>query len=173
MFVVFLVEPLFQLAPYRDLRYAEIVRQTDWYTCGPAAVATLLTYYYNIPTTEAEALELAEGFMRAQGLEPAKGINALALKQTLEAKGILTKGFRVKPEALKDYFDRGGLPLIAHLTEPQKHFVVVWDLWAIKLSSVIRLGAGELFRLLLLLKSTDIVKSSLSLSLWILRSFVL
>jgi len=119
------LELLFQPVPYRELRYVEVVGQTDFYTCGPAAVATLLTYYYSIPTTEAEALELAEGFTRAQGLEPAKGINALALKQTLEAKGILTKGFRVKPEALKDYFDRGGLPLIAHLTEPQKHFVVV------------------------------------------------
>jgi len=119
------LELLFQPVPYWELRYTEVVGQTDFYTCGPAAVATLLTYYYGIPTTEAEALELAEGFMRAQGLEPAKGINALALKQTLEAKGILTKGFRVKPEALKDYFDRGGLPLIAHLTEPQKHFVVV------------------------------------------------
>jgi predicted double-glycine peptidase len=123
--VLLLVELLFQPVPYRELRYIEVVGQTDFYTCGPAAVATLLTYYYSIPTTEAEALELAEGFMRAQDLEPAKGINALALKQTLEAKGILTKGFRVKPEALKDYFDRGGLPLIAHLTEPQKHFVVV------------------------------------------------
>ncbi|MGC8817575.1 MAG: cysteine peptidase family C39 domain-containing protein, partial [Candidatus Hadarchaeum sp.] len=101
--------------------------QTDWYTCGPAAVATLLTHYYGLPTSEAEALELAQNFMRAQGLEPGpeRGINALALKRTLEAKGIPTKGFRVKPEALKDYFDRGGLPLIAHLTQPQKHFVVV------------------------------------------------
>ena len=122
-----LAELLFQPVPYRDLRYERVVWQADWYTCGPAAVATLLTYYYGIPTTEAEALELAEGFMRAQGLEPGpgRGINALALKQTLEAKGIPTKGFRVKPEALKDYFNRGGLPLIAHLTEPQKHFLVV------------------------------------------------
>lgn len=48
-----------------------MVGQIDWYTCGPAAVATLLTYYYEIPTTEAEALELAEEFMREMGLEPA------------------------------------------------------------------------------------------------------
>jgi len=55
---------------YRELRYDGVVGQTDWYTCGPAAVATLLTYYYGIPTTEAEALKLAEGFMREMGLEP-------------------------------------------------------------------------------------------------------
>ncbi|MCR4392515.1 MAG: cysteine peptidase family C39 domain-containing protein [Candidatus Acetothermia bacterium] len=122
-----LAELLLQPLPYRDLRYTEVVGQADWYTCGPAAVATLLTYCYDIPTSEAEALELAEGFMRAQGLEPGpeRGINALALKQTLEAKGIPTKGYRVAPEALRDHFNRGGLPLIAHLTEPQKHFALV------------------------------------------------
>ena len=111
---------------YREFRYEGVIGQTDWYTCGPAAVATLLTYYYDIPTTEVEALELAEGFMRGMGLEPGpgRGINALALKQTLEAKGIPTKGFRVKPEDLRDYFARGGLPVIAHLTRPRKHFVV-------------------------------------------------
>ncbi len=119
-----LLELLFQPVPYRELRYEWVVGQTDWYTCRPAAVATLLTYY-GIPATEEDVLNLAEDFMREMGLDPKQGINALALKRALEAKGIPTKGFRVKPKALKDYFDRGGLPLIAHLTEPQKHFVVV------------------------------------------------
>lgn len=108
--------------PYRELRYEGVIGQTDWYTCGPAAVATLLTHYYGISTTEAEALELAEGFMREMGLEPGpgRGINALALKKTLETKGIPTKGFRVKPEALRHYFARGGLPVILHLIKPPK-----------------------------------------------------
>ncbi len=122
--LLLLVELLFQPVSYRDLRYEWVVGQAEWYTCGAAAVATLLTYYYNIPTTEAEALELAERFMRAAGREPGHGLTALALKQTLEAKGIPTKGFRVTPQALADYFARGGLPLIVHLTQPQKHFVV-------------------------------------------------
>ncbi|MEM4919229.1 MAG: cysteine peptidase family C39 domain-containing protein [Thermofilaceae archaeon] len=125
------MELLFQTLPYRDLWYTGVVGQTDWYTCGAAAVATLLTHYYGIPTTEAEALELAEGFMAATGREPGQALTALALKQTLEAKGIPTRGYRVTPEALTDYFARGGLPVILHLTEPQKHFVLgvgmVWD----------------------------------------------
>jgi len=119
-----LVELLFQPVPHRDLRYEWVVGQTDWYTCGPAAVATLLTYYYGITTTEAEALELAEGFMIAAGREPGQALTALALRQTLVAKGIPTRGFRVTPEALADYFARGGLPVILHLTEPQRHFVI-------------------------------------------------
>lgn len=121
--LILFFELLLQPVPYRNLRYEWVVGQAEWYTCGPAAVATLLTYY-GISATEEDVLSLAEDFMREMGLDPKQGINALALKRALEAKGIPTKGFRVKPDALKDYFDRGGLPLIAHLTEPQKHFMV-------------------------------------------------
>jgi len=69
--VFFLFFLIYTLAPvdetganlsYRELRYEKVIEQVEWYTCGPAAVATLLTYYYGLPTTEAEALELAEGF---------------------------------------------------------------------------------------------------------------
>ncbi len=114
------------VSSYHELRYEGVIVQTDWYTCGPAAVATLLTYYYCIPTAEAEALKLAEGFMQEMGLNPGheRGISALALKRAIEAKGIPTKGYRVKPEDLRDYFARGGLPVIIHCTKPQKHFVV-------------------------------------------------
>lgn len=122
--LLLLLELLFQPVPHRNLRYEWVVGQADWYTCGPAAVATLLTHYYDIATTEAEALELAEGFMVAAGREPGQALTALALRQTLEAKGIPTRGYRVSPEALADYFTRGGLPVILHLTEPQRHFVV-------------------------------------------------
>ncbi|MEO1430329.1 MAG: hypothetical protein AAFV71_14945 [Cyanobacteria bacterium J06633_8] len=31
--------------PYRTLRYQKVIGQTEWYTCGPAAIATLLIYY--------------------------------------------------------------------------------------------------------------------------------
>ena len=44
---------------YRPLRYTHVVGQTDWYTCGAAAVAMLLTYYYGDPATEEEVLEVA------------------------------------------------------------------------------------------------------------------
>jgi predicted double-glycine peptidase len=33
-----------QPTPHRDLRYQGVVGQTDWFTCGPAAVVTLLRY---------------------------------------------------------------------------------------------------------------------------------
>ncbi|WP_457630054.1 hypothetical protein [Oceanithermus sp.] len=45
--------------PYCSHRYTHVVGQADWYTCGAAATATLLTYYYGDPATEGEILEIA------------------------------------------------------------------------------------------------------------------
>jgi len=44
-------------APYRPLRYTHVTGQADWYTCGAAAVSTLLSYYYDDPASEQEVLE--------------------------------------------------------------------------------------------------------------------
>lgn len=112
---------------YHDLRYASVLEQTSEYTCGAAAVATLLTYFYGISTSERDVLELVYASMRARGERPTqgKGLTAYDLKGALAAKGIPSKGFLVKPAALQDYFVRGGLPVIIHLSKPEKHFVVV------------------------------------------------
>ena len=36
--LLLLVELLFQPVPHRDLRYAGVVGQADWYTCGLGAL---------------------------------------------------------------------------------------------------------------------------------------
>jgi hypothetical protein len=112
---------------YLFLRYTDVIEQSNEYTCGAAAVATLLTCFYGIPVTEQDALNLVYGSMHARGEKPeqGRGITAYDLKEALEAKGIRTEGFLVKPAALQDYFSRGGLPVIIHLTKPEKHFEVV------------------------------------------------
>ncbi len=111
--------------PYRALRYTHVVGQTDWYTCGAAAVATLLTYYYADPTTEREVLEIAFKETQAAGKDPLKGLTALALKRALERRGYAVKAYRVNLEQLVAYFEAGGLPLVAHVTRPQRHFLVI------------------------------------------------
>jgi len=64
-------------APYRSLRYAHVTGQADWYTCGAAAVSTLLTYYYGDPASEQDALEVAFAETQASGKDPLKGLTAL------------------------------------------------------------------------------------------------
>ncbi len=111
---------------YLDLRYIGVIEQSNEYTCGAAAVATLLTYFYGVSTSESDVLNLVYEAMRARGEKPSQeqGLTAYDLKEALKAKGITSKGFLVKPAALQDYFSRGGLPVIIHLTKPEKHFEV-------------------------------------------------
>lgn len=110
---------------YRGLRYEGVIGQTDWFTCGPAALATLLTYYYDMPTTEAEMLEAAlRSDSEVEALDREEGLSMLALRHALQEKGIASQGYRVTLEALTDYYARGGLPVILHVTQPQLHYVV-------------------------------------------------
>ncbi|AOC51379.1 putative peptidase [Microcystis aeruginosa NIES-2481] len=114
------------ITPYRTIRYQGVVGQTSYYTCGPAAVATLLIHYYKINTSEKEILELAHQAIKESGKNPeeGKGINALALKKALANKGILSKGIKIQPEILPNYFNQGGVPLVIHVTRPQLHYVL-------------------------------------------------
>ena len=111
---------------YLAIRYTDVIEQSNEYTCGAAAVATLLTYFYDIPVSERDVLNLVYESMRVRGEKPEQGhgLTAYDLKEALESKGVETKGFLVKPAALQDYFARGGLPVIIHLTKPEKHFEV-------------------------------------------------
>lgn len=113
------------ITPYRTLRYQGVIGQTNYYTCGPAAVATLLTYYYGQPTAESEILELSEKAMEGSGKSPEeKGVTALALRQALADKGIQARGMRLTLASLADYFRKGGLPVVLHVTKPQMHYVL-------------------------------------------------
>lgn len=111
---------------YLSLRYDGVTEQTSEYTCGAASVATMLTYFYSISTSEADVLELIYASMRARGEQPTQGqgFTAYDLKEALAARGVTSKGFLVKPAALQNYFARGGLPVIIYLAKPQKHFEV-------------------------------------------------
>lgn len=112
------------LSTMRDVRYEGVVAQTDWYTCGPAAVATLLRYYYGMDVDEQAALKVALDVSEELGLNVETGISALALVRTLEHFGVRTLGYELTAGALADYFRRGGLPVIIHVTQPEQHYVV-------------------------------------------------
>ena len=113
------------ITPYRTLRYEGVIGQTSYYTCGSAAVATLLTHYYGEPTGEGEILELSEKAMAGSDKNPAeRGITALALTQALADKGIPARGMKLTLESLASYFRQGGLPVVLHVTKPQMHYVL-------------------------------------------------
>jgi uncharacterized protein len=111
---------------YRALLHRQVIEQSDSYSCGAAAVATLLDCFYDITTSEEEIMQLAAVSMATRGVTPglSEGLTAYDLRVALEAKGLDSKGFLVQPAALQDYFMRGGLPVIIHIAKPEKHFEV-------------------------------------------------
>lgn len=109
---------------WKDGRYEGVVAQTDWYTCGPAAVATLLHYYYGLDVDEADVLQLALAHMDEESHGASGGISALALVHALQSFGVDTVGYRLTADAVAHYFRRGGFPVIVHVTAPQQHYVV-------------------------------------------------
>lgn len=114
-----------RLQTWLDARSEGVVRQSHWFTCGPAAVATLLQHYFGLDVAEGDALAVALEISEELGLAVQDGISALALLRSLERLGVPAAGYRVTAEALADYFRRRGLPVIAHVTDPQPHYVVV------------------------------------------------
>jgi predicted double-glycine peptidase len=106
---------------YQARPFLTIVRQEHDFSCGSAAVATLLTYHYDRPTTERDAFDA----MFATG-DKAKiqreGFSLLEMKTYLESLGYHADGFRVSLEKVA----RVGVPVIVLIeTRGYKHFVVI------------------------------------------------
>jgi predicted double-glycine peptidase len=105
----------------RDMPFRTVVRQQYDFSCGSAAIATLLTHQYGAPTTEREVFEQ----MYAHG-DQAKirreGFSLLDMKRFLHTRGFEADGFRQPLDKLREE----GLPAIALITENgYHHFVVV------------------------------------------------
>ncbi|WP_192035723.1 C39 family peptidase [Halomonas sp. YLGW01] len=104
-----------------ELRWENVVRQQYDFSCGSAAVATLLTYHYERPTTEAAVFE---SMIQKGDVEKIRiyGFSMLDMKQYLDSRGLDSDGFRVK---LEDFINIG-LPAITLInTGGYKHFVVI------------------------------------------------
>lgn len=106
---------------WRDIPFRTVVRQQYDFSCGSAALATLLTYQYGRRTSEADAFK-AMYATGDQGKIRKLGFSMYDMKKYLDAHGYRSDGFRMPLEELK----REGLPAIALVTLGRyKHFVVV------------------------------------------------
>jgi predicted double-glycine peptidase len=102
-------------------RYKTTLRQQYDFSCGSAALATLLTHHYNTPVTEQVVFER----MYATG-DQAKirreGFSLLDMKRYLKERGFVADGFQLPIEKLTE----AGYPAIVLLSEKgYHHFVVV------------------------------------------------
>ncbi|UYG07763.1 C39 family peptidase [Halomonas sp. M4R1S46] len=104
-----------------EISWERVVRQEYDFSCGSAAVATLLTYHYDRPTTEGEVFEamIREG---DRDQIQVYGFSMLDMKRYLDAQGLDSDGFEIS----LDDFMRIGVPAITLInTGGYKHFVVV------------------------------------------------
>ncbi len=105
----------------KEARWDGVVRQQYDYSCGSAAVATLLSYHYDLPTDE----EKVFGMMFRAGNQKkiqSEGFSMLDMKRFLDWKGLRSDGFRITLDKLAKI----GVPGIALVnTHGYRHFVVV------------------------------------------------
>lgn len=110
-----------QVRTLRDMRYRDLVQQKFDFSCGSAALASLLQYGYGIETNE---IDLVKKMM--VGVDPnlivKNGFSMLDMKRYVDSIGLRGHGFRIEPEALYQL----QMPVIALLDlKGYKHFVVV------------------------------------------------
>ena len=104
----------------REARFKRIVAQENEFSCGSAALATLLDYHFGLHLTEREIME--EMFKNGnQKLIRRKGFSLLDLKKYAERKGYRTGGFKINMTQLK----KVRIPAILLIrTRNYSHFVV-------------------------------------------------
>jgi uncharacterized protein len=110
-----------QVVSVREARFTTTLRQQFDFSCGSAAIATLLTHQYGVPVGEREVF--AQMFARGDRAKIRKeGFSMLDMKRYLESRGFRADGFELPVERLADQ----RVPAIVLLSERgYRHFVVV------------------------------------------------
>ena len=105
----------------KELKYRGVIRQQYDFSCGSAAVATLLSHHYGAPVSEKDVFMA----MYQKGNRAAiqrEGFSLLDMKQYLDERGYQSDGIY----ASLDDLERVGIPAIV-LIEVQgyRHFVII------------------------------------------------
>lgn len=112
---------LLQVWSMRELKVRSVILQKYDYSCGSAAIATLLTYHYGNPITEEVAFRAMFDNGDQQKIQR-EGFSLLDMKRFLEAQGYRADGFEVS----LDEVAKAGLPAIVLIVDNgYHHFVVI------------------------------------------------
>ena len=104
-----------------ELRYNHIVSQRYDYSCGSAALATLLKYGYGIDIPETEMIRRMMVFSTPEVVVK-NGFSMLDMKKFVETIGLRGRGFRVTAEALYHL----QIPVLVLMnSDGYEHFVIV------------------------------------------------
>jgi uncharacterized protein len=106
---------------YKERQFRAVIRQQYDYSCGSAALATLLKYHYGFDLSEHDVLTA----MYSIGDKPKilkEGFSLLDMKQYLASIGLRANGFRAPLSIL----EKAGIPAIVLINNNgYLHFVVI------------------------------------------------
>jgi predicted double-glycine peptidase len=140
------------MEPLSELKYKNIVRQAYDYSCGSAALVTLLKYHLGIEVSEQASMEGMMAFGEKDKIIERRGFSLLDMKRYLASLNVQGAGFRAEIADLLtldqpgivpiDYGGfkhfvvlrgvRGGLvfladPAMGNITFPVGEFATLWD----------------------------------------------
>jgi predicted double-glycine peptidase len=128
------------VASIKAMRFGSTLRQQYDFSCGSAAVATLLSHHYGRATTEQQVFE--HMFRHGDHARIRReGFSLLDMQRFLAAQGLRADGFKLPLQALLD----AGLPAIVLVAEQgYQHFVVIKGIAASERGATAERGtAGE------------------------------
>ena len=109
------------IRPYSEFKFENIVHQAYDYSCGSAALVTVINHYLGIPVTEQQAMEVMLEHGERDKIIERRGFSLLDMKRYVASLGASGAGYR------------GEISDLAKLTQPAivpidyagfKHFVV-------------------------------------------------
>lgn len=106
---------------FSEIKFGEVVKQKYDFSCGSAALASLLSHHYNMPMTEEKIFEEMFRFGDKAKIEE-KGFSMLDMKNFLARRGLKSDGFRLETARMADL----EMPAIALVNySGYNHFVVI------------------------------------------------
>lgn len=110
-----------KVTSFKGRKFLSVVRQQYDYSCGSAAIATLLTHHFERPTTEREAFDRMFALGDQQRIRR-EGFSLFEMKLFLESLDYKADGFRVGLDKVTSV----GVPVIIMVEiDGYKHFVVL------------------------------------------------
>lgn len=99
-----------EIRSYWELRFSNIDQQASEFSCGVAILATLFTYYYDIPVKEED---ITDEFFKKM-VEEKRGISFLDMKKFAKSKGFEAYGYKMNFAGLMEMLKTLTIPIIVH-----------------------------------------------------------
>jgi hypothetical protein len=110
------------MEPFSELKYKNIVRQAYDYSCGSAALVTILNYHLGIKVSEQESMEGMMAFGEKDKIIERRGFSLLDMKRYLASIGVDSAGFKAE---IADLLTLDAPAIVPIDYAGFKHFVVL------------------------------------------------